>query len=306
MILTKNSGVSVGAKPSVLDIVKLQGATKTPLLNMIGKGSVKNILHSWITDQVRAAGSNAQLEVSGVGATPDGTKQKTSNVTQIIKNEVMISMSQEAVDVYGKDELKHQLEKGALEHALDIEYSLFGLHNADKFDSYTERVANTTAAKMAGIFNYVPTSHRNDNSGTPRTLDMSAFEDVILPLWENNNSTGNIKLFCSPLLQKRINEFAKDYIQHKNRDNTVDYRIMTVMTSWGNVDVIPHRFFTAANSLENTMLALDPSSVAYKTLIPTKLTDVPTEDTAVIKRYYTEGTLEVKDNFGLVCGDDFQ
>lgn len=306
MLLTTNTGVAVGAKPSVLDLVTLQGASKTPLLNMIGKGSVKNILHSWITDKVDAAGANANLEISGVGATAEGSKQKTSNVTQIFKNEVKISYSQDAVEMYGKKELAHALEKGGLKHALDIEYGLFGLHNADKFDSYTERVANTTAPKMAGIFHYVPAAHRNANGGTLRTLDMDAFEDVILPLWENNNSTGRVKMFCSPLLQKRINEFAKDYLVHNNKDKTAQYVVSTVITAWGEVDIIPHRFFTAANSLENTLLGLDPSSMAFKTLISTTIKDVPTEDTAVIKRFFTEGTLEVKDNFGLVCGDDFQ
>ena len=62
------------------------------------------------------------------------------------KNEVKISLSQDAVKMYGQAELKHQLEKGAKKHALDIEYALLGLHNTTKYDSYTERAANTTAA----------------------------------------------------------------------------------------------------------------------------------------------------------------
>lgn len=306
MILSKNAGVAVGAKLSVLEMVKLQGATQTPFLNSIGKGSVGSILHSWITDTVEGAAANAQLEVTGVGSTPVGTKQKTSNALQIIKNEIKISLTQEKVDVYGKKELAHQLEKGMLRHALDIEFALLGLHNADKFDGYTERVANTTAGKMAGVFHYVPTAHRSANGGTARTLDRVAFEDVILPVWENNNSTGRIKMFCSPSLKRRINDFMKDYIIHKNKDNTVDYRVTTVMTDWGEVDIVPHRFFNAANGLSGTLLAYDPSVLAFKTLIDTKPMDVPTEDTAIIKRLYTEGTLEVKDNFLLACGEDFQ
>lgn len=306
MILSKNTGVAVGAKPSVLELVKLQGATNTPFLNSIGKGKVSNILHSWLTDTVEAAGANAQLEVTGIGSTPEGTKQKTSNVTQIIKNEIKISFTQKAVDVYGKPELEHQLEKGMLKHALDLEYALLGLHNSDKFAGFTERVGNTTAAKMAGVFHYVPAAHRNANAGTPRALTRAAFEDVILPIWENNNSTGRIKMFCSASLKAKINEFMKDYIIHKNKDNTVDYRVTTVITDWGEVDIMPHRFFNVANGLNGTLLAYDPSVLAFKTLTETKPMDVPTEDTAIVKRLYTEGTLEAKDNFLLACADDFQ
>jgi len=305
MILTKNTGVSVGAKPSILELVRMQGATKTPFLNAIGKGSVSNILHSWLTDSVDSATDNAQLEISGVGSTPEGTKQKTSNVTQILKNEVKVSMSQGAVSTYGKDELAHQLEKGATKHALDIERALFGLHNSDKFDSYTERVANSAAAKMAGVFNYVPVAHREANGSSDTALDQAGFEALLLPIWENNNDADELTMYCSATLKSKINAFMKDYIIHNNKDNTIDYRATKIITDWGVVNVVPHRMFTTANSLDKSLLAFDPAALAFKTLISTSLKDVPTEDTAVVKRYYTEGTLEVSDNFQLACADNF-
>jgi len=304
MILSKNTGVAVGAQPSILDLVVLQGSTVTPLLSMIQKGSVSNILHSWISDSVEAAAANANVEISGVGTTPEGSKQKTSNITQIIKNEVKISLSQDAVKMYGQAELKHQLEKGAKKHALDIEYALLGLHNATKYDTYTERVANSTAAKMAGIFNFVPVANRLINA-LDTALDKSGFEDMLLPLWEKNNDAESVKLFCSANLKSKINDFMKDYIVHNNKDNTIDYRATRIITDWGIVDVIPHRMFNAANALDKSMIAFDPSTLAYKTLISTTLKDVPTEDTAIIKRYLTEGTLEVLDNNMLVCADKF-
>jgi len=305
MILSKNTGVSVGAQPSVLDLVVLQGSSVTPLLSMIKKGSVSNILHSWISDTLESAGANANLEVSGVGTTPDGSKQKTSNVTQIIKNEVKISYSQDAVKMYGQAELKHQLEKGAKKHALDIEFALLGLHNTTKYDTYTERVANSTAAKMAGIFNFVPVANRLTNGSVDTALDKSGFEDMLLPLWEKNNDAESVKLFCSANLKSKINDFMKDYIVHNNKDNTIDYRATRIITDWGTVDVIPHRMFNSANGLSKSMIAFDPATLAYKTLISTTLKDVPTEDTAIIKRYLTEGTLEVLDNNMLVCADYF-
>lgn len=306
MILTKNTGVEVGNKLSILDIVKLKGATVTPFLNAIGGGSVSNTLHSWISDTVDTASDNANIEVSGVGTTPTGSKQKTSNVTQILKNEVQVSYSQDAVTTIGsKKELAHQLEKGSKKHALDIERALFGLHNADKYDDYTERVGNTVAAKMAGVFNYVPTAHRELNGGSDTALDKSAFEAVLLPIWENNNDADMLTMYCSATLKSKINDFMKDYIVQNNGDNTIDWRATKIITDWGVVNVVPHRMFTTANGLDSTLLAFDPSAIAFKTLISTQIKDVPTADTAVVKRYYTEGTLEVADNFQLACADNF-
>lgn len=315
-ILTTNTGVAVGAKPSVLDVVLLQGATVTPFLSMIGKGSVTNILHSWITDKVRDARDNAQIEVSASHDLPEGTKQKTSNVTQIFTNYVEVSFSEQGVATYGQSELAHQLNKCAKEHALDIERALLGLNNKTVFDAYTERQANAVAAKLAGIFHYVPDAHRFNKQtagagGNTKAvkLDLAALNDILIPVWQNNNSLLELNVFCSALLKRKINEIAKDYLVHENKDNQVNYTITKIYTDFGVVNFIPHRMFNAQNKLEKTLLAFDKSLISFKTLAntgSTNQTKMPSTTTADVYRTYTEGTLEVKDNYALASAENVE
>jgi hypothetical protein len=316
-LLSTNSGVAVGNKPSVLDLVIMQGASDTPILNMIGKGKVSNILHSWIHDRYESPDANANLEVSDVGATPDGSKQKTSNVTQILKTEAKISYSQNAITTYGgENALKHELNKRAKRHARDIEFALLGLNNGQSagasnatgdtgvFSSYTERVANTTAPKMAGLFSFIPSASRVDGGGA--TLTYNLFCDILQKVWEQGGDPK--KVFVGAGLKKVINGFSDattSGIMVTNGDSNFDPRVLKVSTDFGIVDVMIHRDFTSTNDLDKVVLAGDFSTCSFKTLIDTKLEDVTTSETAIVKRYFTEGTLEVKNGDMISCGVNY-
>lgn len=315
-ILNTNPGVAVGNKPSILDLVVMQGAHDTPLLNMFKKGTVANTLHSWIQDTYEQAGANAQLEVSDVGTTPDGSKTKTSNATQIFKNEVKISYTQDAVSTYGDGEMKHQLMKGSKKHARDLEFGILGLNNGQSatmanagadtgvFSDYTMRVGNTTAGKMAGIFGYIPTANRIDGASANVTYD--SFCAILQKIWEEGGDPS--KVYVGADMKKYINAFAdatKSGITVPVGSKDFDPRVLKVSTDFGIVDVNIHRDFTSTNGLNGTILAGDFSEVAFKTLIATSLKDVATSETATIKRYFTEGTLEVKDGNKIACGLDF-
>ena len=309
-ILTTNTGVSVGNKPSVLDVVLLQGATVTPFLSMIGRGSVTNILHSWITDKVRDARDNAQIEVSTTHNLPQGSKQKTSNVTQIFTNYVQVSFSEQGVSTYGQSELAHQLNKCAKEHTLDIERALLGLNNASVFDAYTERQLNNVASKMAGVFHYVPDAHRFNKGGAKKVkLTLASLNDFLIPVWENNNTLLELNVFCSALLKRKVNDIAKDYLVHNNKDKEINYTVTKIYTDFGIVNFIPHRMFNKQNKLDDVMLAFDKSLISFKTLSKTGATNqtkMPSTETADVYRTYTEGTLEVKDNFALSSAEGIE
>lgn len=312
-ILSTNAGVIVGNKPSVLDLVVMQGASDTPLLSMFSKGTVANMIHSWITDRYEDASANANLEVSDVGTTADGSKQKTSNVTQIFKNEAKVSFTQDAIATYGEKELKHQLMKTAKKHARDIEFALLGLHNGQSagasdatgdtgvFSGYTERAGNTTAPKMAGLFSFIPTASRVDGGATQLTYN--AFCEVLQKIWEQGGDP--TKVFLGAGLKNVVNGFSdatKSGIMVSNGDKNFDPRIAKVSTDFGIVDVMLHRDFNANNGLDKAFIAGDFSTCSFKTLINTSLKDVPTSETAIVKRYLTEGTLEVKNGDLIACG----
>jgi hypothetical protein len=329
-ILTTNAGVSVGNKPSVLDLIKLQGAWDTPLFSSFKSGKAAQINHSWITDTLRAYGTNAQLEVSNTTDYSAGSKVLHTNTMQIFTTDVKVSMSQQATATYGAKSLQHELMKGAKEHAMDIEYSLLGLQNQTQadvthatanlglFGGYTARVANTTAGKMAGIFSFIPRANRIGTtdgasaavdyvvgtSGVTLTYDL--FQSILEPIWAAGGEAKTV--YVGSALKKKINSFDSGNTQVSrviNDSNNYDPRVTKISTDFGIVDVRLSRFFKAGSGLERTILAGDFSTCTVRNLIPTKLEPVSTSDTATVKRYYTECTLEVLNPDLIACGMNF-
>ena len=323
-ILTTNAGVSVGNKPSILDLVKLRGAWDTPLFSSFKSGKAVQINHSWITDSLRAYKDNAQVEISDTVDYSAGSKVLNTNTMQIFTTDVKVSKSQEATATYGAKALQHELMKGAKEHALDIEYALLGLGNQSStttnlglFADYTERVANTTAGKMAGLFKFIPAANRynvaagvdtvigtvDDIAGTAEVLTYDGFQSVLLPIWQAGGMASAV--YVGPELKKKINSFdtGNSVVSRVINDSSnYDPRITRVSTDFGIVDVKLHRFFIAANGLDKCILAGDFSTCTVRNLLTTHVEDVSNSDTATVKRYYTECTLEVLNPDLIACG----
>ena len=303
-IISDNAGVKVGNKPSVLDLVRLQGAWDNPLLAKFGGGSIMNTKHEWLTDTLRAEKDNAQVEISDTQDYADGSKVRLNNEAQILTTDVKISKTQQAVATYGSKEMAHQLSKGSKEHGRDIEYALLGLGNASIFAAPTARVGNTTAGRMQGIFGFVPDANSANVTGTgdsrtpdaDKSLTYDEFCSILQPIWEQGGDPNTV--FVGAELKKVINTFAmgnNDRLVRNNKDNSYDPRITTIMTDFGTVNVQLHRLMNSTHGLEKTLLAGDFGMTNFKTLISTRLDNVSTSDTADVKRYYTEGTLEVVD-----------
>jgi len=317
-ILTTNTGVKVGNKPSILDLVKLRGAWDTPLFSSFKSGKAIQINHSWITDTLRAYKDNAQTEVSDTQLYSDGTKVLNTNTMQIFTTDVKVSKSQEATATYGAKSLQHELMKGAKEHALDIEYALLGLGNqtdtatnAGLFADYTERVGNVTPGKMAGVFKWIPDTNSINTVGTdvsrvqdvPLALSYDVFQAILLPVWQAGGMASAV--YVGPELKKTINKFDAGNAQVTrviNDSNTYDPRITRVSTDFGIVDVKLHRFFIPANGLEGAVLAGEFSTCTVRNLIATHVEPVSNSETATVKRYYTECTLEVLNPDLISCG----
>ena len=317
-ILTTNTGVKVGNKPSILDLVKLRGAWDTPLFSSFKSGKAVQINHSWLTDTLRPYKDNAQFEISDTATYSSGSKVLNTNTMQIFTTDVKVSKSQQATATYGAKSLQHELMKSAKEHAMDIEYALLGLGNqtdtatnAGLFADYTERVGNGTAGKMAGIFKWIPDANSVNTTGsdvsrvagTDATLTYDMFQSILLPVWQEGGSASAV--YVGPSLKKEINKFDVGNAMVTrviNDSNTYDPRITRVSTDFGIVDVKLHRFFIPQNGLDKVILAGEFSTCTVRNLIATNVEAVSNSDTADVKRYYTEATLEVLNPDLIACG----
>lgn len=214
-----------GLKPSVYDKVIMIGAYETPILPLIGTSSVKNIKHSWITDQLVQSKKNAEVEISSFLSPAANTKQITSNLTQIFTSNIEVSYSAQQAQAYGGKELEHETTKKAKEHKQDIEFALLGLgrdNDAKKsvFKPATERVGDSVASEMAGIFHLLAKDKSTfsdgkkgkcsafdssgDWSGDATLLTYNILNEFLQDIWDRDGNPKDV--FIGATLKRAINK----------------------------------------------------------------------------------------------------
>ena len=297
---------TVNQKPSVLDAIVLQGATQVPFLKWMGRGKITAPKHSWITDRIRDPQANFNHEVSDLEENTQDTKVMHDNVTHIVKNEFGLSRRELDNARYGQKEWPYRVSKNAKEHAKDMEYALLGLHNDSVFDNYTQET-ETTPAKMAGIFHYVPDHNRQDfkdGDGNPVDFTFDHLHQALEPLWKVGGlEDESFMIIMSARLKHKLNLFAKDYlVKDMDRSRTYDPTISRVVTDFGTVTVKIHRLFGDAK-LQDKILIGKLSEARMMFLTPTEFKEVPTSKTAKFGRYYTDFTLEVRNPDYFACAE---
>ena len=306
-----------GLKPSVYDKIILIGPHETPILSLIGTSEVKGIEHSWLTDSLAAPKKNAQLEISDFDDTRKSTVQKTSNATQIFTSPVSVSRSMQAVATYGGKELPREIAKRAKEHKLDIEYALFGLgrDNDVKKSVFKAPAVRTdaTAGEMAGMFYYIAKGAASWTAGKRGNVvacdatqnwtgaETVLTEDILHDLLQNIYDAGGQPkdVFVGAGLKRAINKFAT---RQWGNEKAINSSVVSLDMDFGKVNFRLHRFLSPKFGLGDVLIAGDFEYMKNGLLVPTELKDVTTSKTAIQKRYYTEGCLEVRNADAFVIG----
>ena len=314
----------VGLIPSVYDKIILVGANDTPIMSMIGTSVVKGITHSWITDTLKKPSKNAQLEISSFVGEQKSTKQQNTNATQIFTTDIMVSQTMQEVATYGGKELENEVAKATKVHKLDIEYAILGLgRDASAKVSVLKAPQIREAAKageMAGLFYYAAkgeTAFKDKNGrkeqgniiafgscdgnkwgvGDCVTLTEDVLHQVLQRVWESGATPKDI--FIGAELKKALNKMAS---RQFSNEKFINSSVVSLDTDFGKVNFRLHRFLSKEYGLEDCLIAGDFSYAKMGLLKPTFLSDVSTDKTAVAKRYYTEGCLEVRNADAFAIG----
>ena len=314
----------VGLIPSVYDKIILVGANDTPIMSMIGTSVVKGITHSWITDTLKKPSKNAQLEISSFIGEQKSTKQQNTNATQIFTTDIMVSQTMQEVATYGGKELENEVAKATKVHKLDIEYAILGLgRDASAKVSVLKAPQIREAAKageMAGLFYYAAkgeTAFKDKNGrkeqgniiafgscdgnkwgvGDCVTLTEDVLHQVLQRVWESGATPKDI--FIGAELKKALNKMAS---RQFSNEKFINSSVVSLDTDFGKVNFRLHRFLSKEYGLEDCLIAGDFSYAKMGLLKPTFLSDVSTDKTAVAKRYYTEGCLEVRNADAFAIG----
>ena len=308
-----------GLVPSVYDKIIRIGADETPLLSMMGKSNVSNISHSWLIENIEAPAKNAQLEISDFADATKSDLQKQTNAVQILTTDVSVSRTMKAAKTYGGKELPRLTSKRAIKHKLDMEYALMGLGRdasakVSVFKAPTLRT-DSVAGEMAGFGyflskgatsftagkrgNVMAFDSTGDWTGTETVLDEDTLHSILEPIWNKGEAPKDV--FIGANLKKAINAFAT---RQFGNEKSVNQSVVSVDTDFGKVNFRLHRYLSDGYGLGDVLLAGNFEYSKMGLLVPTEYTPVTTSKTAEQWRYYTEGTLEVRnaDAFVMGCG----
>jgi hypothetical protein len=286
-------------------------------LSKAGKSTATNFKHSWITDRIKNAKKNAHLEISDFGATTKSTKQQTDNAVQIFKDEIIVSKSVQKLKPYGGNEFAHELGKKSKEHALDLEYSFFGLGRdtdlkTSLFKTPTYRT-DTVAGESAGVFHFASkgvasfTNKLKGNikafddggawSGAKTELTEDKFNEILEMIWKNGATPKDV--FVGAELKRRLNKIVTRQLGNESAANR---RVVSMETDFGTVNIHLHRFLSAEYKLDDVLIAGDFDYVKFSTVWDTTIEDVVTTKTGQAKRIYTEGTWEFSNSDTMAIG----
>lgn len=191
-------------------------------MNNVGRGKASSTLHEWQTDQLAAASTaNAAIEGDDMSAAAATDTNRYKNYTMIVRKEVVVSGTLEAVNKAGMDSaIAYQTMKRGKELKRDIE--IIALHNkgATAGAAASARVAAgvenflftslhikgtgqttaTTTAPASGIFNNTPVD------GSATALVEADLQSALAVAWTNGGETNAI--IVGTALKRKINGFT--------------------------------------------------------------------------------------------------
>ena len=244
---------SVGIKQDLSDIIYNVDPSATPFYSKSSKTKAKNTLVEWQTQALRASAVNAHIEGDATSADAVTPTVRLGSRTQIFKNAVVVSDTDEAVDNAGRaKELAYQTLLIAKEQKLDIELALFANQGNVVGSSSAARKTGGVPSWLITNVNFVsassganPTGDGTDartDSGAPTAFTQAKFDDVMQSIWEEGGKPDTCYLSAFQMnvaLGFTGNNNQRSAVQAG--DETVVKSLAVYVTPWGTVQFMPSR-----------------------------------------------------------------
>ena len=249
----------VGIKEDVVGLVEILTARETYFLNNLGKTVAINVVHSFLTDTLLAAASQAVEEGADYTALALTTTTRNSNIVEKIATPFKVDRTEQFVQhYYGENELARQTTKKLADWGNSAEFDLVR--------STLVSGASGTTPKMDGILAGISTSTSYTAHSSGTVLSVS----IINGLMKNNMDTSNgdvaTDLFAGSFLRYVIDGFTQKsntlvQVDATNILNTVDI----ISTSFGRLAVHYHRYVQQSTDATGQLLAVRPDKlkIAY-------------------------------------------
>ena len=241
---------SVGIREDLSNVIHNISPEETPFYSKAAKKAAKNTLVEWQTDSLRASAVNAHIEGDATTAEARAATTRLGNYTQIFKNAVVVSDSDDNVDNAGRaKEIAYQTLKIAKEQKLDIEKALFANNARAAGNSTTARElagapAWLTTNTVAGAGGADPTGDGTDarTDGTQAAFSQANFDTVMQSIWVAGGKPDTVYLSAFQM------NVALGFTGNNNQRSAVqagDERVVKSLaiyvTPWGSVEFLPSR-----------------------------------------------------------------
>ena len=241
---------SVGIREDLSNVIHNISPEETPFYSKSAKKAAKNTLVEWQTDSLRASAANAHIEGDATTAEARTATTRLGNYTQIFKNAVVVSDSDDNVDNAGRaKEIAYQTLKIAKEQKLDIEKALFANNARAAGNSTTARElagapAWLTTNTVAGSGGADPTGDGTDarTDGTQAAFSQANFDTVMQSIWVAGGKPDTVYLSAFQM------NVALGFTGNNNQRSSVqagDERVVkslaVYVTPWGSVEFMPSR-----------------------------------------------------------------
>jgi hypothetical protein len=263
-----------GIREDLSNVIYDVSPEETPLLSSIAKVKATNTLHEWQTNALRAAANNHHVEGSDTSAEAVTATSRLGNYTQIFKNSVITSGTNDTVEAAGRgnSEMSYNIVRVATEQKLDMEKALF---------ENVARVAGnaTTARKLAGLGAWVksnvtniganganPTGDGTDarTNGTQSVFNQTKFDACMQSVWEKGGKPDTV--YLSAFQMGKALGFDGNNNQRQNGAvGQVNNNIAVYLTPWGSVSFQPCR-----ENRSRDVWIIEKDKLALATLRPMK------------------------------------
>mgnify|MGYP001588609454 CR=1 FL=1 len=240
----------------VLNAVSILTARETMLLNMLGGSVAINTIHSFLTDTLAAAGTQAVAESDDYTNLARTTPARLTNIVEIVAIPFRVSRTQRDISHYtGEDELARQTEKALMEWA-----------NAAEFDIVRSSLVSGvsgTVAKMNGLIVAISKSTNTTahNSGT--VWSASILDGLMLGNWDNSNGDTATDLFMGSFLRNATDAFTQksNMVVNAVGATAIVRTVSTYETAMGTVSIHKHRYVQQSGDATARVLALRPEKL---------------------------------------------
>tara|TARA_R110000737_G_scaffold334992_1_gene353536 strand:+ start:18226 stop:19179 length:954 start_codon:yes stop_codon:yes gene_type:complete len=268
--------ITTNLREDLSKIVYALEPDETPIFSKSKKITATKHQTDWLTDGLRAAKANAQVEGDDITAAARTPRPRLNNMVQIFADVVRLSdTAEKGATAEGKKQFAIEMAKELKAHKLDIELAFFA--NNAKVTGDGATVANELAGlpawiatnTVAGVGGVDPagdgTNARTD--GTLASFVEADLKSVMQDMWTQGSMASTVYLPAD--LQTAASAFTGNAPRREMKDagkvtSYIDVYI-TDFSSKNGVEFVPHRHMRTRD-----VILTDDETIRVGTYIPTK------------------------------------